>query len=328
MFRIVYPFLCLLLYGCGILAPFKEKERTVKKINLAQSINAQRYSEEDFTTSKSLFEEARVLFVTNKKSPANAKAKQLLLKSEKLALNAYSNSLPPYTKDIIQSTDKSIEVARQNKANITFENEFSNISKRQKKAKSLLVQKQYESTITTTQDVKKEIDSLNQKTLEIKGVAEDLRLQADALNIQAQSEKVHIALPDAFNEVTGTFNQSTTLIKEGRYQGATNLLVTFSEAINKLLETTRLKKQSSIKSYSEAYSNLKEVRAFQSNERNTVNSGNGKTNNASEAENVELNNLEETTENKGKGMIRDEELPIVDPSINNSKKKADNNEVE
>ena len=115
-------FICLLvvflLISCGSLAPFKERSKAVENINKAEAVEAAKYAYKDFNQSKNLLKEADTFIVSNKKSPANTKAKKLLDESIVLSRKAYLDSIgnknekPVKQVEAIEETDHQIESQR------------------------------------------------------------------------------------------------------------------------------------------------------------------------------------------------------------------------
>ena len=253
----------LLLSSCGILAPFKERNETVKNIGKAETVEAEKYAYDDFYQSKSLLKEANTLIVSNKKSTANVKAKKILEKAILLSGQSYSNAIKPHTENILKITDENIEGAKQNKADVAFEKEFSDIFQDHSKNKSFYEVEKYEEILSTSIDVREKAISLNEKVADLKKLAADLNIMGGELVSKATALKVHIAVSNEFEMVKKKLELSREFTGKGKYHDTTNLLKTFPKEINRLIQVTEEKKKLSIISYAEANTKLSDFKRNQ-----------------------------------------------------------------
>ena len=263
--RCIGVVLFIMVTSCGILAPYKQRDIASNNIAKAQRIKAEQYSGEAYKKAKTLLAQAEEAFVTNKKSPANQKAKDLIEEANTLAIKAYSNSIKPYTIDIVKETDLALEKSKENKVDITFKADHEKLEQLQNDAKDFLAKGEYHQSLEATLKANNETKALIEKTLELKELSKAAYTERETELVNSKQQKVHIAMKNNFKDIQEKMIEVKKMIDRGYYHTSTNELAGLAEKILMLIEETKIIREASLKIYGEALSNFHKVTNTQTN---------------------------------------------------------------
>lgn len=209
--------LFIIMTSCGSTAPFAERDAAFKSIDLAKSVEAEKYAPDEFNKAISEYDSGESLIVKEGKSSKNNEAKDKYLEADKQAQAAYTNSIRPYIESFIQKTDEEIEKARSIKADIAVPEQFKNAISKNEQARDALKNKNYDQAKTSSLEAYDTIQQAQVETLELKEQAMEMdAIFAEAL-VELKEKKAEAAIPDEYKNVTANYEDIHVQLQEGYY---------------------------------------------------------------------------------------------------------------
>ncbi len=105
--------IAIFFYSCGTVAPLVERDLARTSIDQAREVNAEVHAGKELSDSEASYDRGQELIEPEKKSTSNKKALGEYLNAIASAQSAYSNSVGPYTKNIIDGFDDTLMEANE-----------------------------------------------------------------------------------------------------------------------------------------------------------------------------------------------------------------------
>lgn len=231
---LISTILFIIMTSCGSTAPFAEREAAFKSIDLAKSVDAEKYASDEFNRAMSEYDSGESLIVKEGKSSKNNEAKDKYLEADKQAQAAYTNSVRPYIESFIQKTDEEIEKARSIKSDIAVPEQFKDAISKNEQASDALNNENYDQAKISSLEAYDTIQQAQAETLELKEQAMEMDATFAEALVELKEKKAEAAIPDEYKNVVASYEDIHVQFKEGYYVEVIELY------LNGILETDDL----------------------------------------------------------------------------------------
>lgn len=259
----VFPFYLVVLVwliSCGSTAPFAERDVALKSIDLAKSVESEKYAPDEYRSAVSEYDAGEKLIVTDKKSKQNNEAKAKYVEADNQAKAAYAKSVIPYIESFIQRTDEAIEEARIIKTDIARKEQFDQAVSKNTQARDAFNNKNYEQAKTSSLEAYDIIKEAQAETLALREQAEILDEEYAVLLSELKTDKAEAAIPDEYGEAVDNYEDLQSQFQRGYYEEVMELYQEGIDEAKDLLVLIEEKRIWALESLEEAEESIAEAK--------------------------------------------------------------------